>query len=449
MVAVADDVAHTVTDGDPRQAIHNLQLLLNITEVHGHQLHMEFGISKCKLLISGRPKKVKETEKILNDDPGLLTFFGNPVSIVSDFYTHIGVPQAPRQQSKVITDCRISAGMKISYSLQDSMKNAARGLSPLSGRKMFLSYHQPSFLYGTDTVPLNLTDMARLETAYRGVIKKMLAIPEYTASCAVYLTSGIFPAEAQRDLEILGLLGQIAMCPVDLQSVSEIIKHHLQFYGEDCPGWSGLVRRTAQKYGLPDPLQYMEYPWPADRWRAHCRDTVAQYWDSKLREEADMKSTLTHLDIESLTVKQPAKIWSMAGLDSEEVKKATINNWMLLGVYQTNVVMKKMKKVKSEMCMACNGEQEDLAHLVFHCPPFQEVRERYLPLYHLDNPHLTEVMEDEQLLLTAILDPESSLLPLSVMRGWTSSNKIYKISRDYLYNLHRKREKVLQNLHIS
>ena len=101
---------------------------------------------------------------------------------------------------------------------------------------MFLSYHQPSFLYRTDTVPLNLTDMARLGTTYRGVIKKMLAVTDYTASCAVYLTSGIFPAEAQRDLDILRLLGQIAMCLSDLQTVTAIIHHHLQFYGADCPG---------------------------------------------------------------------------------------------------------------------------------------------------------------------------------------------------------------------
>ena len=46
------------------------------------------------------------------------------------------------------------------------------------------------FLYGTDTVPLNLTEMARLETTYRGVIKNMLAVPDYTATCAVYLPLG-------------------------------------------------------------------------------------------------------------------------------------------------------------------------------------------------------------------------------------------------------------------
>ncbi len=87
-----------------------------------------------------------------------------------------------------------------------------------------------------------------------------------------------------------------------------------------------------------------------------------------------MKSTLTHLDIENLTIKQPAKIFSMAGLDCEEVKKATINNWMLLRVYQTNVLMMKMKKIKTDLCEVCSGEQENLAHMMLHCPTLQEVR---------------------------------------------------------------------------
>ena len=122
---------------------------------------------------------------------------------------------------------------------------------------------------------------------------------------------------------------------------------------------------------------------------------------------------------------------------------------MLLGVYQTNLLMMKMKKIKSDICEVCSGEQEDLAHLMLHCPTLQEVRERYLPLYLLDNPYLCEVIQDEHLLLTAILDTESSLLPLSVVRGWSSSNKIYKISRDFTFHTHRKREKIVQNSHLN
>ena len=53
-VAVADDVAPCATASHPRDAIHQMQLLLNIVEDQGTQLHMKFGAEKCKLLVSGR-----------------------------------------------------------------------------------------------------------------------------------------------------------------------------------------------------------------------------------------------------------------------------------------------------------------------------------------------------------------------------------------------------------
>ena len=83
---------------DPRDVAHKLQLLLNIVECHGSQLHMEFGVSKCKLLITARPKKLKLMEEMLSYEPGTLTFYDKPVSLVDEFYVHIGVPQAAKQQ---------------------------------------------------------------------------------------------------------------------------------------------------------------------------------------------------------------------------------------------------------------------------------------------------------------------------------------------------------------
>ena len=85
---------------------------------------MEFGVSKCKLLVTARPKKLKEVEQLLSTEPGILTFYDKPVSLVVESYTHIGVPQAPRQQSRLVTEYRISKGDDISYILQHSTKNA-------------------------------------------------------------------------------------------------------------------------------------------------------------------------------------------------------------------------------------------------------------------------------------------------------------------------------------
>ena len=138
-ITVADDVAPTVTGDSPREALHKLQILLNIVEAHGEQLFMSFGIDKCKLLISGRQKKIKAVEALLKAEPTLLTFYVNPVSTVEDCYVHIGVPQSTRQQSQPAAKYRITKGKDISYKLPDSTKKILLGISPVANRKMFAS----------------------------------------------------------------------------------------------------------------------------------------------------------------------------------------------------------------------------------------------------------------------------------------------------------------------
>ena len=320
-----------------------------------------------------------------------------------------------------------------------------QGVSPLSNRKMFISYFQPSFLYGIDTVNLNKGDMNNIETSYRSVIKHMMAVPENTPSCSIYLVSGILPAEGQRDLDILSLLGQIAVCPTDLQNVTDIIYNNLAFYGSDFGGWSGLVRQIASKYSLPDPLDYMKSPWRPDRWRSHCQERISAHWDTKLKQEAETKLSLIFLDISSLSVTKPAKIWSMAGLEATETKKACIVNWMTLGVYKTRENLHKMKKVKSKMCTACPSNAiGSLEHYILYCEFVKEIRDKFLPKFLLSNQKITSLLGNETALMISILDPESSLLPDDIRYNWESSKQIYSLSRDYVYNVHRKFEKFYQ-----
>ena len=62
-------------------------------------------------------------------------------------------------------------------------------------------------MYGLDTMHINTTDMGRLETKYSSEVRKnMLSMLDCVSSPLVYLTMGILPATAQRDLEIMGLL---------------------------------------------------------------------------------------------------------------------------------------------------------------------------------------------------------------------------------------------------
>jgi hypothetical protein len=451
VIAVADDVAPCAIADNPREVLHRMQILLNVVEVHGVQNHMEFGKDKCELLIAARPGKLRAVEELLRNEPGILTFFDFPVKQVKDFYTHIGVPQSPRQQSKNAADYRITKGQNITYTLQSSTQNTLCGVSPLSNRKMFLSYHQPSFLYGLDTMNINITDMARLETKYRQILKNMLSMPDCVSSPLVYLTMGILPATAQRDLEIMGLLGQLALCDQGDQNVRNIINHNLAFFDDKFGGWSGLVRKTAAVYGLPDPLQYMGHPWRPDRWRSHCREVITSYWDCKLTNElrnndGEQKSSAIFVDLETVSTSTPMRIWQQAGLNSNSVKEATPVSWMYCGTYFTRQLLNKMKKVKSPECACDTGLSENLSHFILHCELYDSIRQQYIPQYVQMNSNVLSICDDEVLLLISILDPLSSKLPARITKNWSSVSAVYELSRKFIYRMHLKREKIYKEV---
>ena len=409
---------------------------------------MEFGRDKCKLPIFSRPGKLHSVEALPENEPEVLTFYDHPVNQVKDPYIHIGVPQSPRHQSKNAVDYRISKGQNISYQLQGSTQNSLCGVSPLSNRKMFISYHQPSYIYGLDTMHINITDMARLETKYRKVLKNMLSMPDCVSSPMVYLTIGVLPATAQRDLEIMGLLGQLSMCDNDDQNVRNTIKHNLAFFDVQFAGWSGVARKTASVYGLPDPLLYMGHPWRPDRWRSHSRSVITDYWDRKLRDEAEQKPSTKFADLECLSTSTPMRIWQQAGLDSTAVKEATPCSWMYCGTYFTRQLLYKMKKTKSPLCACDDNISEDLSHFLLHCKLYQSVRQQYLPKYLEMNSKLVEIFNSEDLMLISILDPISSKLPNQVSSSWDSIKNVYELSRKFTYRMHLKREKVYSDLDI-
>ena len=264
--------------------------------------------------------------------------------------------------------------------------------------------------------------MATLVTKYRKVLKNMLSMPDCVASALVYLTMGVLPATAQRHLEILGLLGQLALCDQDDQNVRKIVQHNLAFFDDKFGGWSSLARQTAAVYGLPDPLQYMSHPWRSDRWRSHSREVIINYWDNKLKndlrtEGGEEKTSSIFVDSTSLTTSTPMRIWQQAGLDSNAVKEATPVSWMYCGVYFTREFMFKMKKTKSPSCVCDNETTENLQHFIFHCVLYQSIREQYIPKYVEMNSNVLSICNDEKMLLISILDPLSSKLPDIISRN--------------------------------
>ena len=170
--------------------------------------------------------------ELLEGEPDVLTFYRQPVTVIppGEHYIHLGVPQAPTNQSKIAVSYRIKNGMDKYYLLQDSIKNSLRGINPSSNQYMLTAYLIHGLTYGLDTISINPTDLDTLETKYRSVVRAMQSLPPSTPTAMVYLMMGVLPAVAERDIEILRLVGQLAICDRELQSVSDIIENNLMVW---------------------------------------------------------------------------------------------------------------------------------------------------------------------------------------------------------------------------
>ena len=87
-------------------------------------------------------------------------------------------------------------------------------------------------------------------------------------------------------------------------------------------------------------------------------------------------------------------------------------------------------------------QKENLHHIIFLCPFYDEIRKSVLSKLFLANPNLTQINDDVKMKTTLILDPMSQLLPQAVTDNWTlTTNDVYRLCRDICYNIHKKREK--------
>ena len=77
-------------------------------------------------------------------------------------------------------------------------------------------------------------------------------------------------------------------------------------------------------------------------------------------------------------------------------------------------------------------------------PVLFTIRSQYINEFIELCPSITKYISDERVLLLSLLDPFSPLVPADVRDSWKDSDKVYKTSRNFFYDLHKKREKIIE-----
>ena len=155
---------------------------------------------------------------------------------------------------------------------------------------------------------------------------------------------------------------------------------------------------------------------------------------------------MKYLDVSTLSTDKIHPVLNAAGLDSQNSTKATVVMWFLMDVFHSRHLLHKMKKCSSQQCPCCISPQEDIPHILLFCEGYQDIRETYLVELTFLNRNIVRYSDNAEILITAILDPESPKLPDDIRLSWNSVDKIYEISRNFCYNIYMKREKIIKDL---
>ena len=101
-----------------------------------------------------------------------------------------------------------------------------------------------------------------------------------------------------------------------------------------------------------------------------------------------------------------------------------------------------MRKLKSPECLSCLAPVDDQVHFGLQCLSLVEIRSEYMSKFTEACPNISKYLSNPKVLLVALLDPFSPLVPNDLNNGWRNKDEAYKLSRNYFYDLHKKREKI-------
>ena len=77
-------------------------------------------------------------------------------------------------------------------------------------------------------------------------------------------------------------------------------------------------------------------------------------------------------------------------------------------------------------------------------PGLFTIRSQYINEFIELCPNLVKYTTDERVFLLSLLDPFLPLVTAEVREAWTEEDQVYKTSRNFFYDLHKKREKLVK-----
>ena len=430
-------------------SIGSLQNLVNLTLEFCQKYYVELVPEKTKLLAFYPPSQSLNVyySKLISD----IHINGTKINFTEEA-EHVGVIRNTSGNLNHMLN-RFSAHTKAMNAVLPAGLARGHGGNPAAAIRVEKIYGLPVLLSGISSQVLNRSELEALNTHYKGCLEGLSKLYMRTPACVVYFLSSSLPTVAVLHMNMFSLFSMLIR--LTDSPLARLAHHSLTSHPPPPKSWFTQLNSLCQQYGLPPALTLLISPPPKLQLKNLIKKKVTDFWESKLRDEAQNLSSLAFFKPEYHSLSSPHPIWSSAGSSPYETKKAVVQARMLSGRYRTEKLRRHWSINQGGYCLlpTCTQQCEDLQHILLLCPSLKEARDRVWAMWsnHLsDKPHISDCVhhytkEQDDSHIQFLLDP--SVLPhiISLTQEYGNSvlQTLFYLTRTFCYSVHRARLKLL------
>ena len=324
--------------------------------------------------------------------------------------------------------------------------------NPSASLRIQQLYANPVLFSDIGSLVLSDQEIFVVSQHHKQTISYLQRLYPLTPRPVIYFLAGTLPGEAFVHLRQLSLFGMIS------RLTSNILHQHAMNIFSNTSlsrrSWFQQIKNLCLKYSLPHPTLLMSTPTPKEQFKANVKKHVNDYWEQKLRHEAQLLPSLVSFKPQFMSLTRSHPLWTMAGSSPTKVVMATVQARFLSGRYRTQSLCRHWLGTTGTCQLSPDCDTpEDTAHILQHCKSLDQTRERlkiFTKSYCSSHPVITGLVDFYcdvgcRLFVQFLLD--CSVLPHVIaavqVHGHGILTYLFNITRMWVYALHRDRLKML------
>ena len=370
---------------------------------------------------------------------------------------HVGIVRSSSRNLPHILD-RVSSHRKALFTILPSGLARHHNGNPAASIKVNTIIALPVLLSGVASLTLTQSEVELLNSHHRKTLMNLLKLPMKTPEPVILFLAGSLPAEGFLNLRQLNLFGMISRLSQNI--LNKMAKQALLTESDTSKSWFSMIRKLCRKYDLPSPLNWLLSPTSKEYFKKLTKQRVVEYWQKSLRIDSRTKSSLKYFKPEYMSLLHPHPIITSCESNPWETNKAVIQCRLLSGRYNTDWLRRHWTPDNKEgFCSLCPGKSipGTIEHFLTSCFALDTKRNE---LFHYWN---MQSADDYELRMLLTLKQKSNCFELtqflvdpsvdpSVIRGVqdrkVNIDQVFKLTRTFVYGLHRKKLQIIGRFNI-